>query len=197
MELKRPRKMRFELQFNGQTAVQVFDGANGWKLRPFLNRRVVEPFTTEEMKAASLQPDLDGPLVDYAAKGTQIELAGMEKVEDRDTYKLKLTLKNGQAVHVWIDAQTFLESKIEGQPRRLDGVDHPIEIYYRDYRLVSGLRIPFALETRVLQAAQTAHGVRSLPVPPEKIAIDKVVVNPKLDENYFSKPEIAVAPNNK
>jgi len=92
---------------------------------------------------------------------------------------------------------TVLESKIEGQPRRLDGVDHPIEIYYRDYRLVSGLRIPFALETRVLQAAQTAHGVRSLPVPPEKIAIDKVVVNPKLDENYFSKPEIAVAPNNK
>ena len=116
MELKRPRKMRFELQFNGQTAVQVFDGANGWKLRPFLNRRVVEPFTTEEMKAASLQPDLGGPLVDYAAKGTHIELAGMEKVEDRDTYKLKLTLKNGQAVHVWIDAQTFLESKIEGQP---------------------------------------------------------------------------------
>ncbi len=27
MELKRPRKMRFELQFNGQTAIQVFDGA--------------------------------------------------------------------------------------------------------------------------------------------------------------------------
>jgi len=197
MELKRPRKMRFELQFNGQTAVQVFDGANGWKLRPFLNRRVVEPFTTEEMKAASLQPDLDGPLVDYAAKGTQIELAGMEKVEDRDTYKLKLTLKNGQAVHVWIDAQTFLESKIEGQPRRLDGVNHPVEIYYRDYRLVSGLQIPFALETKVLPVAQKAHGVRSLPVPPEKIVIDKVVVNPKLDENYFSKPEIAVAPNTK
>src|SRR6266436_1781597 len=42
MELKRPRKMRFELQFSGQTAIQVFDGANGWKLRPFLNRRVVE-----------------------------------------------------------------------------------------------------------------------------------------------------------
>ena len=43
MELKRPRKMRFELQFKGQTAVQVFDGANGWKLRPFLNRRKWSP----------------------------------------------------------------------------------------------------------------------------------------------------------
>ncbi len=116
---------------------------SGWKLRPFLNRRVVEPYTADEMKLASMQADLDGPLVDYAAKGTRIELDGMEKVEDRDTYKLKLTMKSGQAIHVWIDAQTFLEAKIEGQPRRLDGTDHPVEVYFRDYRTVNGLQIPF------------------------------------------------------
>ncbi|HSY65522.1 MAG TPA: hypothetical protein VK829_13050 [Terriglobales bacterium] len=29
MELARPRKMRFELKFNGQIAVQVFDDTNG------------------------------------------------------------------------------------------------------------------------------------------------------------------------
>ncbi len=194
MELKRPRKMRFELQFNGQTALQVFDGANGWKLRPFLNRRVVEPYTTDEMKMASMQADLDGPLVDYAAKGTQIELAGMEKVEDRDTYKLKLTMKNGQAIHVWIDAQTFLEAKIEGQPRRLDGTSHPVEVYLRDYRPVNGLQIPYVLETKVLPVAQTALGLRDTPVPPEKMIIEKVEVNPKLDESLFSKPAIGAAP---
>ena len=193
MELKRPRKMRFELQFNGQTAIQVFDGANGWKLRPFLNHRVVEPYTSEEMKMASMQADLDGPLVDYAAKGTQVELAGMEKVEDRDTYKVKLTMKNGEAIHVWIDAQTFLESKIEGQPRRLDVTDHPVEVYFRDYLPVSGLQIAYVLETRVLQVAKTALGLKDPPVPAEKTIIDKVVVNPKLDESLFSKPEIGAA----
>jgi hypothetical protein len=181
--------MRFELQFNGQTAVQVFDGSNGWKLRPFLNRRVVEPFTPDEMKIASMQADLDGPLVDYAAKGTRVELAGTEKVEDRDTYKLKMTMKSGQVLHVWIDAQTFLEAKIEGQPRQLDGVDHPVEVYYRDYRLVSGLQIPFVMETKVLSVARTATGLKDPPVPPEKIVVDKVVVNPKLDEALFTKPE--------
>ena len=186
MELKRPRKMRLELQFNGQTALQVFDGANGWKLRPFLNRREVEPYTPDEMKIASLQADLDGYLVDYAAKGTRVELAGMEKVEDRDSYKLKLTMKNGQAIHVWIDAQTFLEAKIEGQPRRLDGTYHPVEVYFRDYRPVSGLQIPFVLETKVLPVAKTKLGLRDTPVPPEKIIIEKVTVNPKLDESLFS-----------
>jgi hypothetical protein len=190
MELARPRKMRFELQFAGQTALQVYDGVNGWKLRPYLNRLDVEPYTTDEMKVASVESELDGPLVDYAAKGTRIESDGIEKVEDRDTYKLKLTLKSGAVIHVWVDAQTFLEAKIEGQPRRLDGIYHPVEIYYRDYRNVNGLEIPFVLETRVLPVTKTAMGLRDTPVPPEKTLIEKVVINPKFDAGLFSKPAI-------
>jgi hypothetical protein len=193
MELKRPRKTRFELQFGGQTAVQVFDGTQGWKLRPFLNRRDVEPYTADELKITSMQADLDGPLVDYAAKGTKVELAGEEQVEGRDTYKLKLTMKTGTTIHVWIDAATFLEAKIEGQPRRMDGVEHPVEVYFRDYRKVDGLQIPFVLETRVLPVGKTALGLKDPAVPSEKIVIEKVLVNPKLDESLFSRTGIEVA----
>jgi hypothetical protein len=193
MEMQRPRKVRFELQFKGQTAVQVYDGANGWKLRPYLNRLEIEPFTADELKASSVQAELDGPLVDYAAKGTRIELMGMEKVEDRDTYKLKLTMKDGHEVHLWIDAQTFLDAKIEGQPRRLDGVEHPVEIYYRDYRPVNGLQIPFVLETKVLPVSNPASRSVNTPVPAEKILIERVELNPKLDASLFSKPQIQTA----
>jgi hypothetical protein len=142
------------------------------------------------VKMASMQADLDGPLVDYVAKGTKIELAGMEKVEDRDTYKIKLTMKDGNSIHVWIDAQTFLEAKIEGQPRKLDGVSHPVEIYFRDYRPVNGLQIPFVLETKVLQVAKTVQGFRDPPVPVEKIILEKVELNPKLNPLTFSKPQV-------
>jgi hypothetical protein len=193
MELKRGRKERFELQFNGKTAVQVYDGTNGWKLRPFLNRMEVEPYTAQELKNASMQADLDGPLVDYVAKGSRVELVGLEKEEGRDTYKLKLTLKSGQSLHVWVDAETFLEAKVEGHPRRLDGTEHPVEIYYRDYRTVDGLRIPFVLETKVLPVAKTTLGFKDTPVPTEKIIIDNVAVNPKLDESRFAKLEVQTA----
>jgi hypothetical protein len=195
MDLKRSRKMRFELEFHGKTAVQVFDGANGWKLRPFLNRLEVEPYTADERTAAAEQSDLDGPLVDYAAKGTRVALDGMEKVEGRDTYNLVLTMKDGQTKHVWIDAQTFLETKMEGQPRRLDGVMHPVEVYFRDYRQVDGLQIPYVLETKVLPVAKTAAGLRDVPVPAEKIVIDKVTVNPKFADSLFTKPEVTAASN--
>jgi hypothetical protein len=178
IEMRRPRKTRLELQFQGQTAVQVFDGVNGWKLRPFLNRHEVESYTGEEMKAASLQADLDGPLVDYASKGTKVELEGTEKLEDRSAYKLKLTLKDGQLRHIWVDAKTFLEVKVDGAPRRLNGTYHSVETYMRDYKSVGGLMIPYVLETAV-------EGVQQR----EKILIESVVVNPKLENSRFAKPE--------
>jgi hypothetical protein len=193
MDLARPHKARVELQIKEQTAIQVYDGTNGWKVRPFLNRLDVEPYTAEEMKIASKGSELDGLIVDYVAKGTRIELDGIEKVEDRDTYKLKLTLKSGDVPHVWVDTQTFLEAKVEGQPRRLDGTYHPVEVYYRDYRNVDGLEVPFVLETRVLPVAKTALGLRDTPVPPERSIIEKVVINPKFDAGTFSKPAVSAA----
>jgi outer membrane lipoprotein-sorting protein len=177
MDLKRGRKMRVEIQFNGQTAVQVYDGAQGWKLRPFLNRHQVENFTPEELQAASTQSDLDGLLIDYAAKGSKVELDGTEQVDGRNTYKLKVTDKNSHPRHVWVDAETFLETKVEGTPRRLDGKYHPVATYLRDYRSVNGLMMPYLLETAV-------EGVRDK----EKIMIENITSNPKLDDSRFAMP---------
>jgi hypothetical protein len=177
MEQARAHKSRLEIEFAGQTAVQVYDGAHGWKLRPYLNRRDVEPFTATELEAAGMQADLDGALVDYAAKGTQIEVEGIDQVDGHDAYRLRLRLKNQHIVHTWVDAQTFLEVKVEGMPRRLDGKPHPVSIFLRDYRTVAGLKVPYVIET-VVQGVQRT----------EKIQIDEVRVNPALDERRFSKP---------
>ena len=189
LEQKRPRKTRLEIQFKGQTAVQIFDGTNGWKLRPFLNRSEVEPFTPDEMKMAALATDLDGPLVDYAAKGTKVELQGMEKIADRNNYKLELTSSSGHMTHVWIDATTFLETKMDGNPRRMDGAMHPVEIYYHDYRSVGALKIPYLLETKVLNVA-TSVNARQTTTVTEQIVLDKVEVNPKLDDAMFTKAQL-------
>jgi len=178
MQMERPRKSRLELQFHGQTALQVYDGKDGWKVRPYLNRHEVESYTADELKLAAQQPDLDGPLVDYAAKGISVTLDGRDKVDGKDTYKLALTYKDKRVQHVWVDSQTFLEVKIDGAPRRLDGRTHPVSVYMRDYKNVSGLLMPTVYETDV-------EGVSSR----EKISIDKIVVNPALTAAAFAKPK--------
>ena len=177
MEMKRPNKSRVEVEFAGKTAVQVYDGAHGWKLRPFLNRNDVEPFTAEEARSEAIKGDLDGPLVDYAAKGTKVALEKVEPVDGHDAYKLKLTLKDGRVQHVWIDAQSFLDVKIDGTPRRMDGRMHDVWIYQRDFRSVQGVMIPFVLET----AVDGYHGTH-------KLMVEKAAVNPKLDDGLFAKP---------
>jgi hypothetical protein len=179
LEKKRPRKTRVELVFANDTAVQVYDGANGWKLRPYLGRRSVEPYSPEELKSAAFESDVDGPLVDYAGKGNKVELEGVEKVENQDAYKLKITMKGGQVQHVWLDSATFLDVKVEGSPRRMDGKMRPVSIYLRDYRSVNGLKVPYVIETAV-EGNKDTH----------KIFIDSVAVNQKLDDALFAKPSV-------
>lgn len=177
LKLKRPRKSRMELEFRGQTAVQAYDGINGWKVRPFLNRKDVEPYTAEELKAATQQADLDGPLMEAIARGYVVQIEGTQPVEGRKAYNLKITRKDGQDQHVWVDAETFLELMIEGTPRRLDGKEHKVKTYMRDYRTVNGLTIPYVVETAVDGVKQT-----------EKIRIEQVVINPGLQDSLFTKP---------
>ena len=178
LEMKRPGKSRVEIEFAGKKAVQVYDGTQGWKLRPFLNRDDAEPFTPEEAKSTQGKWNLDGPLFDYAAQGTKVEFDAMEPVEGHNAYKLKLTLKNGEVQHVWIDTQTFLDVKIEGSPRRMDGRMRTVWVVQRDFRSVQGLMIPFVLETTV-DGYPNKH----------KMVIEKVALNPALDDSLFAKPK--------
>lgn len=182
LEMKRPRKSRLEIDFAGKTAVQVFDGQNGWKLRPYLNRNDVEPFTADEAKSEEVKADLEGPLVDYAAKGTRVSLAGVEPVDGHNAYKLKLAMKNGDVQHIWIDAQSFLDVKIEGIPRRMDNKMRNVWIYQRDFRPVQGLIVPFLYETAIDGFPRT-----------HKMSVDTVAVNHTLDEQRFAKPQVLVA----
>ena len=170
---KRPRKSRLEIVFKDQTSVQVYDGTQGWKVRPFLNRNEVETYTPAELKSAAAEQDLDGPLVDYAAKGTQIALAGA-------AYKLKLTLRNGDKRMLWVDAASFLELKIEGEPRKLDAKMHKVAVYFRDYKTEHGLTTPRLQETAIEGVKQTY-----------KMTITRVAVNEPLDDALFQKPQLA------
>ena len=177
LEMARPRKTRLEVRFQGQTAVQVFDGKKGWKLRPFLGRQQVEPFTEEEMRESALQSELDGLLIDASSKGSRVELEGTEKVDGREAYKLKVTLDDGQTRRVWVDTESFLDLRTDGT-RKLDGKPRAIWTAFHDYRQVDGLMIPHLLET-------STDGIKGA----ERIIVEKVTLNPPLDDTRFSKPD--------
>jgi hypothetical protein len=182
LKLKRAHKSRLEITFKDQTSLQVYDGAHGWKVRPFLNRNEVESYTAAEASSAASTDELDGPLIDYAAKGTKVALVGTEAVEGHPTYKLKLTLRDGAQRNLWIDAGSFLELKVDGEPRILDGKMRKVAVFYRDYKTDHGLATPRVIETAV-------EGVKAT----HKIQIARLTVNDAVDDSLFQKPQLAAA----
>lgn len=176
LEVARGRKSRLEVVVNDATAVQVYDGHNGWKLRPYMGAgRKPEPFTAEELKLAADQADLDGWLLDARAKGSTVSSEGVDAVDGKPAYKLKVQLANGDLRHVWVDAQTFLDVKVEGA-RRFNGAIKPMYTALKDYRTVNGVKVPFLMETRI-------EGYRDT----DRIVIETAEVNPAIAPERFSK----------
>ena len=180
VDFQRPTLMRAEVDFKGQTAVQVWDGASGWKLRPFIGRNELEPFTAEEMRIARSQQELDGPLINYRSKGVKVASDGTERVEGHDCYRLKLTLKDGESRRLWVDAKTFLEVKAEDQPRHFNGKDRMVYTVFDDWRPVQGLQVAHKLETRVEGVPQS-----------NRIVFEQVALNSPIAGTRFAKPELA------
>ncbi len=140
-------------------------------------------FTTspEDLRNISDESDFDGPLVDYKAKGNQIELAGKEKLDDKPVYRLKLTNKNGDVRFYFIDATTFLLLKWEGT-RKTEDQELPWESFSSDFREVQGLKYAFRID-------QGSPGEFKQTLTAEKIEID-----PLIDDSRFAKPVPQVAP---
>lgn len=77
---------------------------------------VVTQLKPEELAAQQHELDCAGPfpeLVNTGAKGHTAELAGNEKVNKVPSYKIKLTLKNGQQIFYYINSETFLVNRVE------------------------------------------------------------------------------------
>jgi hypothetical protein len=176
MYLARPHKMRLEVQVEGATAIQMFDGSRGWRIAPSPQGPVVAEYSAEEARVAASQQDLDGPLIDSKANGTKVEVEALEAINGTDNYRLKLTTKDGSVRHLWVDARTYLDTKIDGV-RVVGGRAWPSATYFTAYQKVGNLLVPHLIETAVNDTRST-----------ERIVIDRVVLNAPMKDSYFAPP---------
>ena len=178
MTLKQPGMLRNEITIQGMVLVQAYDGKSGWAIIPFTGKKDPEAVTADEAKELQDQADL-WPLVDYKDKGNKVELLGKDKIEGTDAYKLKLTRTNGDVDTVYLDADSFLEIKEEGT-RMVRGSEQQTETSLADYREVSGLMFPFAIESSIKGSPEK-----------QKITVDKVELNVPADDSIFKMPAAA------
>jgi hypothetical protein len=78
---------------------------------------------------------------------------------------------------VWIDAKTFLDLKYDRTSYGPTGSPVIVSVVYRNYQTVSGLQVPGTLEI----------GGDSKSPATARMVIDKIALNPPLDDKVFGK----------
>ena len=175
---RRPDSTRFEMLSAGQHLIRVFDGHNGWKMRPNNSGLPeVADYSPQDISYAKDAEGLDGPLFESRAKGVRVDLQGMDSTEGHQAYHLKVRLPSGQVHDDWIDAQTFLELRYDRETHGASGQVGTVSVYLRNYQTVGGLVIPMLVETSGSGSKDT-----------DRMVIEKVSLNSAFTENQFTKP---------
>jgi outer membrane lipoprotein-sorting protein len=126
------------------------------------------------------QADLEGVLVDAKNKGHRVELLGTEKGAAGDLYRLRVTLKDGDADEYLIDARSWLPVRVESR-RLVAGERVEGETTIGNYTEAGGWKWPRLIENRVKGREER-----------QSIGFDKVEINPALDDARFKLPANAV-----
>jgi hypothetical protein len=175
-ENKRPQMARQEFTIQGMTGVNAYDGKTGWKIEPWQGKKDAEPLGEEELKQIQEDADFDGPLVNYQQKGNKVEFVGAEPVEGTDTFKLKVTLKNGDVSYYFMDTEYYVPIKIESK-RTVRGAEREFETSLGNYKEVAGVYLPHSIES----------GVKGSPNK-SQTTFEKIEANVALDDSRFKKP---------
>jgi hypothetical protein len=173
---KRPDEVRTEASLQGMTQIEAYDGKEGWRVSPFLGRKDPERMSADDVKALVEDAEMDGPLVDWQAKGNAVEYLGTEDVDGTPAHKLKVVRKNGDVSFVYLDPDHFLEIRVLTQRMR-HGACEEVETDLGDYEKAGGVFAPTSIE----------FGRKGAP-DKQRIIIDKVEANVPVDDTIFHFP---------
>jgi hypothetical protein len=175
--VRRPASIRSEATIQGLTQVQAFDGTTGWQINPFQGRKDPERLSTDDIKSlAETVADFDGALVNWQKKGNKLEYLGTEDIDGTQAHKIKLTRPSGDTEYVYLDPDHFLEIRLLSQ-RTEHGVRVETETDLGDYEKVSGVLIPFSIESGLKGSSDR-----------QKLVVDKAEINAKTDDVWFAFP---------
>jgi outer membrane lipoprotein-sorting protein len=178
IEQKRPGLFRRELSIQGTPQITVFDGKGGWKVDPFTQGDAKpQPLTPDDVKDLIEDADMDGGLVDWAAKGNKVEYLGQERLEGGPAYALKLTYANGRVSTIYLDASSCQEVK-RVVTRKQMGQEVEMEVFTSGYHPVQGVSEPTTIDIGPKGSTQRM-----------RLTMEKVEVNVPMDDARFAQPK--------
>jgi hypothetical protein len=176
IELARPLRVRTSIHFSMGVLIQGYDGHTVWGVDPFQGDTAPHPLDAGTAKNVIAGGDMDGPLIDYAAKGNRVSLVGVDTADGHPAYALRVVRPDSTDDTYFVDTASYLVTKWQGH-RVMAGKPVVFESYFRDYRRVGGVMIPFRIDS----------GVEGQPAGQHMI-FDGAVVDPPIPDARFVMP---------
>ncbi|MBB3840176.1 hypothetical protein FHS57_004189 [Runella defluvii] len=168
------RGMRNDIQVMGQSIVVAIDGDKGWTINPMQGSDPVA-LPDEQVKATASQLDLSG-MANIKESGAVAELMGKETLDGNETFKVKLTSKDGTIMTHYIDTKTYLTAKTSIKVT-VSGQSVEVDTKMSNYKVVDGISFPHTTEISNPQAGAIVT------------TITKLELNPTIDESIFAMPK--------
>ena len=179
--VKRPFKLRVEVEIQGSTMVQAYNGEDGWMINPFTGSTDPQDVNEDQLKQFREQADIDGKLYHWKEKGYQLELEDTEDMEGTQVYVLKLTEKpdkegdDPDITYYYIDADSFVILKSKAK-RTVQGQQIEVENYYSNYKQVDGIAFWYSMESKMNGNTFS------------QMTIEEVKLNEDFDDAIFERP---------
>jgi outer membrane lipoprotein-sorting protein len=123
-----------------------------------------------------LNASFPSPFLNYKEAGGRVEVAGKEKLGEKDAIVLVYTPKTGSVSRLYFDAQTWLLTRSVAKVNVPEaGGDMEQTNEPSDYRDVDGVKLPFTV-------------VVTSPVQSVTIRLQKIEHNKPLDDAIFARP---------
>lgn len=177
-------RMAIQIDLQGQKFTpQAFDGEQMWGTNfQSMKAEAMDAETSSNFKKES--KDFIDTFLNYKEKGYTLALLGSETVEGTDTFKIQVTKspiivdgKEEPSVSTfYFDKENFVpimsEAAINSGPQK----GTITQTLYSDYQEAGSIYYPYSLTVKYNgQVGQT-------------IKVEKIVINPKLDESIFKMP---------
>lgn len=121
--------------------MEGYDGA-GWEW--YRDPGIVLRTVADASAASRHFADVEGPFLDYADKGSRVELVGEVRIDRRPAYQIRLTMMDGYATDFFIDRRTYqiIASRHTAEVHAF-GPAVTSETRFEDFRVVAGVTFPF------------------------------------------------------
>ena len=145
--MKNPNKIKTVMDMSGQKIIQAYDGEKGYTINPMTGSTQPVEMGTEEVKQLLWNNNFENMLDKYL-KNSQLELAGEETVNGKNTVKVKATIEPGTVSYLYIDKANWLLIK-QTMDVTQGGMPATVETYPSDYKEINGLIMPMKTTTSV------------------------------------------------